>query len=101
MLGEIRFVSNEAAKNYLNGEWDRESTVDFLVKYNLNTREKAEKKLDFVEFYRSYVINYSYGFSLVTKFIEQNGGTEDDLKRRWHLFKQLLTRPQTPSGLLN
>jgi hypothetical protein len=38
---------------------------------------------------------------LVTKFIEQNGGTEDDLRRRWELFEQLLTTPQTPSGLLD
>ena len=101
LLNQIRFVSNEAARNYINGEWDRERTVKFLVEYSLNTPEKAEKKLDFVEFYRSYVINYSYGFDLVTEYIERNGGTEDDLNRRWELFKQLLSTPQTPSGLLD
>ena len=101
LLNKIRFVSNEAARNYINGEWDRERAVKFLVEYSLNTPEKAEKKLDFIEFYRSYVINYSYGLEMVTKFIEQNGGTEDDLRRRWELFEQLLTSPQTPSGLLD
>jgi hypothetical protein len=101
LLDQIRFVSNEAARNYINGEWDREETIKFLVEYNLNTPEKAEKKLDFIEYYRSYVINYNYGYDLVNKYIEQNGGTEEDLKRRWELFEQLLTTPQTPSGLLD
>jgi hypothetical protein len=101
LLDQISFVSNEAARNFINGEWDRERSVKFLVEHSLNTPEKAEKKLDFIEFYRSYVINYNYGLDMVTKFIEQNGGTEDDFKRRWELFEQLLTTPQTPSGLLD
>jgi hypothetical protein len=101
LLDQIRFVSNEAARNFINGEWDRERSVKFLVEHSLNTPEKAKKILDFIEFYRSYVINYNYGLDMVTKFIEQNGGTEDDLKRRWELFEQLLTTPQTPSGLLD
>ena len=101
LVDQLNYAGNEAARNYLDGNWERSETLSFLMEYALHSRERAEKKIDFIEFYRSYIINYNYGFDLVTKFIEQNGGTEDDLRRRWELFEQLLTTPQTPSGLLD
>lgn len=99
LVKRLRHADNEAARNYLNGNWEREETIKFLMEYFLHSKERAEKKLDFIEFYRSYIINYNYGYDLVKNYIERNGGTEDDSRRRWELFEQLLSKPQTPSGL--
>ncbi len=101
LTDHLSYAGNEAARNYLNGYWEREETTSFLIDYALHSKEKAEKKIDFIEFYRTYIINYNYGYDLVKNYIEINGGTEDDLKRRWELFEKLLTTPQTPSGLNN
>jgi hypothetical protein len=101
LVEQLSYASNEAAKNYLNGSWEREKAKTFLIVNSLHTPERAGKKLDFIEFYRSYIINYNYGLELVTNYIERNGGTEGDLKRRWELFEQLIKTPQTPSGLLD
>jgi hypothetical protein len=98
---QLSYAGNEAARNYLNGNWEREETQNFLTEYALHSKERAEKKIDFIEFYRSYIINYHYGYDLVKNYIEINGGTEDDLNRRWELFTKLLTTPQTPSGLMD
>ena len=63
------------------------------------TEDKALKRLDFIERYRSYVINYNLGKEIVKEYIEKNGGTADDPEKRWEIFQFLLSTPQTPSGL--
>lgn len=90
-----------AAKNYLNGDWTKDETVEWLQKYQLRAKERAEKFLSFIETYRSYVVTYNMGEILIRDYIEKNGGTEDNLARRWEIFNQLISTPQTPSGLLD
>ncbi|MCG6913486.1 hypothetical protein LJE86_06175, partial [bacterium BMS3Abin03] len=77
----------------------KDETVSYLQKYLLFSKEKAKKRLAFIEQYRSYVINYNLGEDIVKSYIEKNGGTKDNPQRRWELFKQLISLPQTPSGL--
>jgi hypothetical protein len=101
LADQLSYARNEAARNYLDGNWERDEALNFLMEYALHSKERAEKKIDFIEFYRSYVINYNYGYDLIKNYIEINGGTEDDLKRSWELFEKLLTTPQTPSGLID
>jgi outer membrane murein-binding lipoprotein Lpp len=96
---DLTYAGNEAARNYLDEKWTREETVEYLQKYTLSSKAKAEKKIDFYEKYRSYVINYNLGEDLVRKHVESNGGTADNPERRWELFRLLLTSPQTPSDL--
>jgi hypothetical protein len=36
----------------------------------------------------------------VKEYIERNGGTEEYPERRWQIFEELLSTPQTPSGLM-
>ncbi len=93
------YAGNEAARNYLDGVWTREQTVDWLQKNALRTKESADKYVSFIEKYRSYVINYNLGYDIVKDYIESNGGTVDNLKKRWELFEHLLSTPQTPGGL--
>ena len=96
---ELTYAGNEAARYYLDGDWTREEAVEYLQKYNLFSKEKAEKRLDFIDQYRSYVINYNYGKDLVKNYIESKDGTTDNPEKRWELFQHLLSSPQTPSDL--
>ncbi len=90
-----------AAKNYLNGEWTKEETVAWLQKFQLRTKERAEKYLSFIETYRSYVVTYNMGEIIVEEYLDRNGGTEDNLAKRWEIFSKLVSTPQTPSGLMD
>ncbi len=90
-----------AAKNYLNGDWTKEETVTWFQKFQLMTKERAEKYLSFIETYRSYVVTYDMGEILIRDYMERNDGTEDNLARKWEIFNQLISTPQTPSGLLD
>lgn len=94
------YAGNEAARNYLDEKWNREQTVEWLQKNSLRTKESADKYVSFIETYRSYVINYNLGYDIVKNYIESNGGTINNLKKRWELFEYLLSTPQTPGGLI-
>jgi hypothetical protein len=99
LLEDLNYAGNEAARNYLDGNWTRDESISYLETYELYSKQKAAKRLDFIDQYRSYVINYNVGEDMVKSYIEKNGGTADDPNRRWVLFEQLLSTPQTPSGL--
>lgn len=99
LIEDLDYAGNEAARNYLKGNWTREVAVEFLEKYQLLSNERAEKKLDFIDYYRTYVINYNLGEDIIRNYIEKKGGTADDPERRWEVFEQLLVTPQTASGL--
>ena len=99
LLKKLSYAGNEAARNYLDGKRTKDQTIAYLQKYLLFTKEKAEKRLAFIEQYRSYVINYNLGEDIVKNYIEKNGGTIENPERRWKLFKQLISLPQTPSEL--
>lgn len=100
LTDKLSYAGNEAARNYLNENWDKDRTLGFMMKYSLRSKERALKSLQFIEKYRSYVINYNLGKDIVKEYIERNGGTIEDPERRWQLFEELLSTPQTPSGLM-
>jgi hypothetical protein len=97
LVNKLDYATNEAARNYLDGKWDKSTTVEFLQNFKLVTKERAEKNFQFIEHYRSYVINYNLGKDLVSEYVKKN--SDNDNYKRWELFKTLLTTPQTPSGL--
>lgn len=99
LLEDLTYAGNEAARNYLDGKWTKEETVAYQQKYLLFSKERSEKRIDFIDKYRSYVINYNLGEDMVKDYVEKNGGTVNDPERRWELFKNLISLPQTPSGL--
>lgn len=90
-----------AAKNFLNGDWTKDQTVAWLQKFQLRTKERAEKYLSFIETYRSYVVTYDMGKIIIEEYLDRNGGTKDNLAKRWEIFSKLISTPQTPSGLLD
>ena len=89
-----------AAKNYLNGDWATDETVTWLQKYQFRTKERADKFLSFIETFRSYVVTYNTGKIIIDEYLNKNGGTEENLAKRWEIFTKLISTPQTPSGLL-
>ncbi|WP_304143304.1 hypothetical protein [Ignavibacterium album] len=95
----LSYAGNEAARNFIDGKWNEQQAVDWLVKYSLRSKESAMKYLDFIKQYRTYVINYNVGQDIIKNYIERNGETENNPTKRWELFKYLLSTPQTPGGL--
>jgi len=96
---KLGYAGVTAARNYLDSTWSRNQTLKWLEKYQLRTRESAEKFVSFIEKYRSYVINYPAGKDIVKNYIEKNGGSYKNLNRSWELFELLISLPQTPSGI--
>lgn len=95
-LRRLDYAGNEAARAYLDGNADREQTIDWLVKYGLYSPERAAQRVKFIDTYRSYVINYNLGRDLVREYVERNATTREE---RWNVFGQLLGSPRLPSGL--
>jgi hypothetical protein len=110
LLGQLSYAGNEAARDYLNGDMDREETVQWLVDYTLSSPERARQRVDFFDTYRSYVINYNLGKDLVRRWVERDtagseaaGGQNEAAvqSQRWQRFERLLSTPMLPSDLVD
>ena len=96
----LTYAGNEAARRLIDGQITRDQAIDWMQKYALYSRPLAEQRANFIERYRSYVINYNLGLDLVRQYIERNGGTPDNPEKRWDLFMDLISSPRLPSGLM-
>ncbi len=97
IVGKLNYAGNEAARAYLDGSWSREQAIDWIVRYALYPRDRAEQRLRFIDTYRAYVINYNLGQDLVDAYVKAHGG--DTPEKVWDVFGQLLSSPRLPSGL--
>lgn len=95
-LDQLSYAGNEAARDYLNGNIDREAAIQWLIDYALASPERARQRVDFFDTYRSYVINYNLGQDLVRHYIESGSGPATD---RWQRFAGLLSSPMLPEDL--
>jgi hypothetical protein len=84
------------AAMYLGGEINREHAVDLTQRYQLMSRERAERSIAFAEHYRSYVINYATGEDLVRAYIERAGPSAE---ARWRAYESILNQPTLPEHL--
>ena len=96
---KLNYAGNEVAMQYLNGQIDRKEAIQWLMRYALFSRERAEQRLQFIETYRSYVINYNHGKDLVKNYIERQLEHGRDMDIRWKLFTEVLSTPLTASML--
>ena len=96
----LAHAGNEAARRYLDGEIAAAEAADWLERYALMPRARADQRVGFIDQYRAYVINYNLGQDLVRDYVQALGGSPDDPERRWELFTGLLTAPRTPSGIV-
>jgi hypothetical protein len=99
LVDKLAYAGNEAARRYLNGEFDARAAAEWLERYALMPRERAEQRVRFFDQYRSYVINYNLGKDMVRNYIERRGGTDNAPEKRWEEFETLLSSPRLPSGL--
>ena len=99
LVERLSYAGNEAARRYLNGEIDRAATVDWLTRYAVLSKPRAEQRTRFMDDYRSYVINYNLGKDLVKRYVESHGGIISQPARRWEVFTDLLQSPRLPSSL--
>lgn len=90
----------EAARRYLEGRVGKEETMRWMEKYALLPHEDTERYIRFIEKYRSYVINYSEGEEFVRGLIEEKVSGPSAQEGRWKLLQELISTPQTPSGLM-
>lgn len=98
--GVLNYARNEAARGMLNRSMDEKEIMRWLTDYCLMSKLVAEKSISFIQKNRSYVICYNYGQDLIKNYVESNGGTENNVAKRWELFGWLLSNPVTPSDLL-
>ncbi len=93
---KLSHARNHVARLYLDGAVDRDEAVRLLMEFGLQSRERAEQGVDFIETYRGYVINYNLGLDLVRRYIESEERKGVD---RWDAFEVLLKTPQAASDL--
>ena len=84
------------ARDYLEGRISRDEAVALSQKYQLQSKERADKSLDFTDQYRTYVINYGLGQDMVRAYVEAAG---PDPKARWARMEKILSEPTLPSDL--
>jgi len=84
------------ARDYLNGRITRDQAVALTQKYNLVSQARALKSLEFLDHYRSYVINYGLGLDMVRADVNGAGPGQD---ARWREMARILSGPTVPADL--
>lgn len=100
LLYKLEYKEAEIARKFLDGHITEKEAIESLRNECLMTQSTAERKIRFFKNYRSYIITYCTGKDMIRDYIVRNGGTIDNSVKRWELFEELLSTPQTPSGLL-
>ena len=92
---QLRYASVEAARKYLDGDWDRAQTEQWLINVALTSPDDIDSWFGFTERYRAYRINYVLGEDLVEAYVrrENPAGDEDG---DWRALAKLLSYPPTP-----
>ena len=93
---KLSHATNDIARRYLDGELSKEEAVPLIQKYYLQSYEKSEQRLRFMEKYRGYVINYNIGQDIVRDYVTSAGNTPD---AQWTAFRDMLTIPLTPGDM--
>ena len=93
---KLSHATNDIARRYLDGELTKDDAVPLIQKYYLQSYEKSEQRLRFMEKYRGYVINYNIGQDIVRDYIAEAG---DDPDAQWAAFRDMLTIPLTPGDM--
>jgi hypothetical protein len=99
LVDQLSYAGNEAARRYLDGEIDAKAAADWLERYAMMPRARAEQRVKFFDQYRSYVINYNLGKDLVRQYIQRRTRSDISPTARWRDFAALLSSPRLPSGL--
>lgn len=94
-LSDLRVAEYTVADAYLAGRIDRATAIAQLQQYQLVSPERAAKRVDFMDTYRSYIINYGLGQVMAEERLAQ----ADTAEARWAVLRTLLGEPTLPSDL--
>jgi len=94
LVDRLSYAGNEAARRYLNGDFDRQAAAAWLERWAMMPADRAWQRTSFFDQYRSYVINYNLGRDLARDYIARRGGTADRPDVRWREFGKLLSSPR-------
>lgn len=101
LISKLSFAGNEATQKLIDGEFSEEEFINWKMKYQLTTRQRAEQNLSFSKKYQSYVINYNLGQDIVKDYVQRKMDGSEDVKKKWEIFEELLSKPYSASDLIN
>lgn len=93
---DLRYAGIEAARHYLDGDWSKAQTIEWLTTYALVGPESIDAWFAFTARYRAYRINYVLGEDLVEGFVRARNPDRDPAGD-WLAFAELLSLPPTPA----
>jgi hypothetical protein len=96
MLVKLRGAEYTIADAYLAGRIDRAGAIAQLQRYTLASADRAAKRIDFIDTYRSYVINYGLGEEMVAAALTRAGA---DTGSRWNAMRAIIGEPTLPRDL--
>lgn len=96
LMHEMRYAGIEAARKYLDGEWSKKETTEWLTNYALVAPEEIDAWFGFTERYRAYRINYVLGEDLVEAFVQKEN-PDGDAEGDWDALAKLLSLPPSPA----
>ncbi|MCP4662842.1 MAG: hypothetical protein GY856_46205, partial [bacterium] len=99
LVDRLADAGNDAARKYLDGEIDADAAAEYLARYAALPLTRAERRIRFIEEYRSYVVTYDVGLELVRRHIDARTEVSGGPERRWQEFEKLLAEPHVPSEL--
>jgi hypothetical protein len=91
----LKYVSIEAARNYLDGKWNREATRKFLEEFWLRPPEAIDNWFAFTEQYRAYRINSVLGEELIDEYVKERS-SQDLSDDSFRILAEILSLPPTP-----
>lgn len=97
LAAEVEDALVEAARRYVDGRLTAHETTVWLARHSRRTEDNAQGVLRYFQVYRSYVIGYFHGRTLVEDHMATRAGPEATPIRRWEVFGQILDGPRLPS----
>jgi len=97
---KLKFSDIEITRRLVDGKITEAEAIRWTMEYSFTDEKGAARSLAFKKKYRSYVINYTFGLDIVKRYIENNGGTEKNLAKRWSIFHWLLQTEVMPADLM-
>ena len=94
-LRELAGSEYTIADEFLSGRIPRTTAISLLQTYGLSSRQRAEQRLDFIDTYRSYIINYVLGRDMVQSWVERQGADH------WQTMERLLSSQLLPTDLVD
>jgi hypothetical protein len=92
-LRPLRGAEYTVAEAYLARRIDRATAIAQLERYQLASPERAAKRVDFIDAYGAYIINYGLGEEMAAAWLARQPA-----EKRWAALAQVLGTPTLPAA---